>query len=66
MRYKTGARYPVIDAQTDGVERFHADAHLVAGGVVPEEAGGAELGWTIEMFPITEAQIHLSIARSKG
>jgi hypothetical protein len=56
---KAGARRAVIDAQAAGVGGLHAGAHLVAKGVGLEEAGGAQLGWTIEMFAITEAQIHL-------
>jgi hypothetical protein len=66
MCHKAGACDAVIHAQAAGVEGFDADAHLVARGVIPEKTGGAQLGWPVEMFPITEAQIHLIHSEARG
>ena len=66
MHHKAGAGHAVIHAQAAGVKGFHADAHLVAGGVIPEEAGVAQLGWPIEMLSIAEAEIHLSDSGAGG
>lgn len=51
----------VLHTQAAGVESFHANPYLVARRVVPEEASGAQVGWTLEVLTIAEAQVDLPL-----